>query len=101
MADWQTVPPDKKYWHPVNQGFSSTNAKFVCSQCSAEVPLPNDCGGNISQLGTSMGLPGVFCQQCGVGCISWTCNCGATLKTVFAFEYDRESITVRKRKFWD
>jgi hypothetical protein len=75
MAEWRTVPAESGYWHPINRGFTQSNAKFMCSECGVQIPLPvcPDCGCDGSQLGTSMGLPGVFCEQCGSGGISWKC----------------------------
>lgn len=103
-AEWRTVPAELPYWHPINKGFTQHNAKFMCSGCGTQVPLPvcPDCGCENSQLGTSMGLPGVFCEQCRIGCFSWKCpKCGTAHKTMLIFYYDILSIKVRKKRFWE
>lgn len=104
LADWRVVPPERKYWHPINKGFNFSNAKFVCPECGPDYPLRRcvDCGGENSQLGTSMSLPGVFCERCGNGSISWTCTqCQTAFKTMLVFHYDINSVQVRKKKFWE
>jgi hypothetical protein len=103
-AEWRTVPADPKYWHPINKGFTQTNSKFMCSDCGAQFPLPacSGCGSETSQLGTSMGLPGVFCERCGSGCTSWTCpSCQQIHKTMLVFYFDAGAISVRKKRFWE
>lgn len=105
MAEWRVVPSESKYWHPVNKGFNSHNAKYMCSECGAQFPLPRcvDCGAENSQLGkSSIGLPGVFCENCGMGEFTWTCpSCKKTHKTMVVFYYDAYAIQVRKKGFWD
>jgi len=104
MAEWRTVPIETGYWHPINKGFTHSNAKFMCSECGTQIPLPvcPDCGCETSQLGTSMGLPGVFCEGCGKGGISWRCpNCNTAHKSMLVFYYDILSIKVRKKRFWE
>jgi len=105
VAEWRLVPAEQKYWHPINGGFNSSNAKFMCSECGSQYPLTrcSDCGGENSQLGkTAVGLPGVFCEECGMGAFSWRCPaCSAAHKTIFAFYYDIRSVQVRKKRFWD
>jgi hypothetical protein len=103
-AEWRAVPIEIAYWHPVNKGFSRGNAKFMCSECGSQYLLPvcPDCGCESSQLGTSMGLPGVFCERCGKGGISWTCpNCSTAHKAMLVFYYDITAVKVRKRRFWE
>ena len=77
---------------------------FVCPDCGAIKSLTpcGECGHSEFQLGTSMALPGVFCQNCHVGSISWECpKCKGMKKTLFAFQYDVDAITVKKKRFWD
>jgi len=31
MAEWRVVPAEPMYWHPINKGFNSKSAKFMCS----------------------------------------------------------------------
>jgi hypothetical protein len=103
-TEWRTVPIGRAYWHPVNRGFTQTNAKFMCSQCGAQCPLSpcSDCGYESNQLGTAMGLPGVFCERCRRGGISWTCpSCNTAHKTMLVFYYDILSIKLRKKRFWE
>jgi|HubBroStandDraft_1064217.scaffolds.fasta_scaffold45550_4 hypothetical protein len=103
-AEWRTVPAQPGYWHPINRGFTQRNAKFMCSECGTQIPLPvcPDCGCQSSQLGTSMALPGVFCEQCRIGGFSWKCpSCGTAHKTMLIFYYDIRSIKVRKKRFWE
>jgi len=103
MAEWRVVPAEPKYWDPINKGFNSTNAKFMCSGCGGQFPLGKcvDCGGENSQLGTASGLPGLFCEQCEIGEFAWHCpSCGTAHKTMLAFYYDVETIQVRKKGFW-
>lgn len=103
-AEWRTVPIETGYWHPINRGFTQRNAKFMCSECGTQIPLPvcSDCGCERSQLGKSMGLPGVFCEQCGTGGISWTCpHCSTAHKAMLVFYYDGVAIKVRKKRFWE
>jgi len=104
MAEWRLVPIDRKYWHPVNKGFDRGNAKFMCLECGTQYPLETcpDCGCERSQLGTMMGLQGVFCESCGMGGYSWICpNCNTAHKTMLVFFYDAMLITPRKRRFWE
>lgn len=104
MAEWRTVPDDMKYWHPVNHGFNRTNSIFMCSDCGAQVPVGpcEDCAYPDRVLGTGMGLPGVFCAQCGMGGISWECpHCKTMRKMILVFCYDILKINVRKKGFWD
>jgi len=104
VPEWRTVPVETKYWHPVNRGFNSRNAKLMCSQCGAQQPLPPcpDCGEANSQLGTTMGLPGVFCEECERGSAVWKCpECQTSHKIMLVFCYDILAIKVRKRKFWE
>lgn len=104
MAEWRTVPVDMKYWHPVNHGFNSTNSKFMCSDCGAQIPVGPcaACGHSDRLLGTGMGLPGVFCAQCGSGGISWECpKCKRMHKMMLVFYYDILKVNVKKKGFWD
>jgi DNA-directed RNA polymerase subunit RPC12/RpoP len=104
MAEWQRVPPDFKYWHPINVGFNGANARFVCSQCHGEFALAAciDCGDPTSWLGTTMGLPGVFCKSCGNGAYVWDCpSCGHRDKTSSTFQFDASQIQVRKKRFFE
>jgi hypothetical protein len=49
-----------------------------------------------------MALPGVFCQKCHVGGISWECpKCNQMKKMFLVFQYDAERIEVKKKGFWD
>jgi hypothetical protein len=103
-VEWRMVPIETGYWHPVNRGFTHRNAKFMCSECGTQVPLPvcPDCGCERSQLGTTLGIPGVFCEQCNNGGISWACpTCSTPHKAMLVFYYDIHSIKVRKKRFWE
>lgn len=49
-----------------------------------------------------MGLPGVFCESCGVGGYVWDCpQCAHREKMAVAFEFDAFKIQVRKKRFFE
>lgn len=103
MAEWKIVPAEMKYWHPTNNGFNRTNAKFMCPDCGAQVPVAAcaECGHPDRVLGTGMGLPSVFCAQCGSGGISWECSkCKMMQKMMLVFYYDSSKVNVKKKGFW-
>jgi hypothetical protein len=103
MSTWKTVPLDRRYWHPINSGFNSTNSQYICPDCGTtkSVACCSECGHGDFQLGTSMGLQGVFCQQCQIGGISWEClDCKDMKKMFLVFHYDPARIEVKKRGFW-
>lgn len=100
--DWRKVGNDLSYWNPQNVGLGEKNSKFVCPTCAAEFPFDwvCDCGSKDNWvLGRGMGLPGIFCQNCGNGRIAWRCPaCDSDHRLLMAFYYDASQISLRKRK---
>ena len=104
-SDWRKVGTDLAYWNPENIGINGDNSKFVCGTCAVEFPFDwvCDCGSrNNWVLGKGMGLPGIFCQNCGDGRIAWRCPaCDSDHRLFMVFYYDALQLTLRKQTgFW-
>ena len=92
-SNWENVPPVVgKYWHPGNRGFTNSSAEFRCSQCEyveAFSPKCPFCGSVSRVLASGTGLPGIFCESCKEGAISWTCKkCNTARQIHLCFFYD-------------
>lgn len=84
------------HWNPANHFFSKSNAKMVCTKCHREFPFEMKCevcGASDFELGTALGMPGIFCRKCREGQLHWDCpNCGHREAFARGFFYDRSAL---------